>query len=144
MSNNFIARASIIVNAAPSKVWEAFVNPEMIKQYMFGTNVTSDWKEGSSITWKGIWQGKEYEDKGTILKLEHEKILKYNHFSPLSGNADMPENYHTVRVELTRQKDKTLITLEQDNNPTEQAKEHYESNWKMMLETLKKFLEREN
>jgi hypothetical protein len=28
-------------------------NPEIIKQYMFGTNVISDWKEGSPIVWKG-------------------------------------------------------------------------------------------
>ena len=51
---------------APAKnVWEALINPAMIKQYFFGTDVVSDWKVGNSIVWRGTWQGKEYEDKGT-------------------------------------------------------------------------------
>jgi hypothetical protein len=43
-------------------------------QYMFGTNVISDWQEGSPILWKGEWQGKKYEDLGVILKLEPERV----------------------------------------------------------------------
>jgi hypothetical protein len=31
------------------KVWETLVNPEAIRQYMFGTNVVSDRREGSPI-----------------------------------------------------------------------------------------------
>ena len=45
------------------------MNPEAIKQYMFGTNVVTDWREGSPITWKGEWQGKSYEDKGVMFPL---------------------------------------------------------------------------
>jgi uncharacterized protein YndB with AHSA1/START domain len=142
MSDQLIAHATIIVDVPAAKVWEALIKPEMIKQYMFGTNVVSDWKAGSEITWKGVWDGKEYEDKGKILKLETEKILSYSHFSPLSGQPDLPENYHTVTIELQKENSKTKISLAQDNNPTEQSREHSEKNWQMMLETLKKFLEK--
>jgi hypothetical protein len=41
---------------------------------MFGANVVSDWKEGGQIVWKGEWQGKVYEDKGVILKIEPERV----------------------------------------------------------------------
>lgn len=60
MANNkdLIAKASITINAPVAKVWEALVSPAMIKQYMFGTNVVTDWKEGSPIVWRGEWQGK--------------------------------------------------------------------------------------
>ena len=103
MNRGLVAKASITVNASINKVWDSLVNPESIKQYMFGTSVVSDWKEGSSIVWKGEWQGKKYEDRGMILKLEPERMLQYTHFSPLSGqqDQDMPENYHTVTIELS-------------------------------------------
>ena len=67
MERCLIAKASITVDAPLAKVWDAFVNPNIIRQYMFGTNAVSDWKEGSPIVWKGEWQGKRSEDKGIIL-----------------------------------------------------------------------------
>ena len=142
MKNNLMARASVTIDAAIDKVWDALVNPESIKQYMFGTNVSTDWRQGSPITWKGEWQGKAYEDKGTILQLKPERLLQYSHFSPLSGVPDKPENYHTVTIELSEKASQTLISLAQDNNATEEAREHSEKNWGMMLDGLKKFLER--
>lgn len=66
MDKNLIARAHVTINAARAKVWNALVNPEAIRQYMFGTNVTSDWRQRSPIIWKGEWQGKSYEDKGAV------------------------------------------------------------------------------
>ena len=141
MDKTFIAKATIKINAPLSKVWDAFVNPAIIKQYMFGTTVVSDWKEGSPILWKGEWQGKTYEDKGVILGLVPEKIIQYTHFSPMAGQPDIPENYHTVTVELHDAKTNIVISLSQNNNSTEQEKEHSEKNWEAMLASLKKLLE---
>ncbi len=136
-----IAKASTVINSPIAKVWNALTNPEIIKQYMFGTNVVSDWKEGSSIVWKGEWQGNSYEDKGVILKIERERVLRYTHFSPLSGAPDVPENYHTLTYELADEKDHTLVSLSQDNNATEQEREHSQQMWGTMLGSLKKLLE---
>jgi uncharacterized protein YndB with AHSA1/START domain len=141
MSKGLVASASVTINVPIAKVWDSLVNPEIIKQYMFGTNVVSDWREGSSIIWKGEWQGRKYEDKGVILKLQPQQLIEYTHFSPLSGIPDTPENYHTVTVELSRKESGTLISLTQDNNPTEEVRKHSEENWKMMLGALKKLLE---
>jgi uncharacterized protein YndB with AHSA1/START domain len=138
---NLIARSSITIEAPPAKVWQALVTPAAIKQYMFGTNVTSDWKEGSPITWKGEWQGKAYEDKGVIRQFKPNQALQYTHFSPLAGLPDKPENYHTVSIQLSIDGNGTRVSLTQDNNPTEEARSHSEQNWKMMLEGLKKFVE---
>jgi uncharacterized protein YndB with AHSA1/START domain len=142
MNKGLIAKASISINAPVGKVWDALTNPEAIKQYMFGTNVISDWKKGGPIVWKGEWQGKKYEDRGVILKLEPERLIQYSHFSPLSGKPDLPENYHTVTVELVSDGAETAVSLSQDNNETEQAREYSEMNWKMMLDGLKKLLEK--
>lgn len=142
MNKQLIAKASITINAPIAKVWDALVNPEMIKQYMFGTNVVSDWREGSPIVWKGEWQGKAYEDKGMILRLEQERMIQYSHFSPLAGLPDTPENYHTVTIGLSDKGAHTLLSLSQDNNSTEEDREHSEKNWGMMLANLKKLLEK--
>jgi len=136
-----IAKAAITIDAPAAKVWQALVDPDAIQQYMFGTNVTTDWREGSPIVWKGEWQGKSYEDKGVLLEVKPERTLKYSHFSPLSGLPDKPESYHTVTIELSGKGDQTEVSLSQDNNPTEEAREHSEKNWETMLAGLKKYLE---
>ncbi len=141
MDENLIARAFITINATRDQVWDALVNPQAIKQYMFGTNVVTDWREGSPIIWKGEWQGKPYEDKGLILQFKPGRTIQYTHFSPLSGLADKPENYHTVTIELSGEGNQTRVSLAQDNNPTEQERDHSAENWKMMLDSLKKFVE---
>jgi uncharacterized protein (TIGR02246 family) len=142
MSKGLIAKASITINAPIDKVWDALINPDKIKHYMFGTNAVSDWKEGSPIIWKGEWEGKKYEDRGVIFKLEPGHRIQYSHFSPLTGLPDLPENYHIVTIELSGKGKQTLVFLLQDNNATEEAREHSEKNWKMMLGGLKTFLEK--
>jgi len=139
--NNFIAKAEVSIQGSLDLVWDALINPETIKKYMFGTTVVSDWREGGNIIWKGEWKGKQYEDKGVILQLKPKKLLKYTHFSPLTGLRDVPENYHTVRIELTKLGKFVHVTLSQDNNATEEAREHSEQNWNMMLKGLKELLE---
>ena len=137
-----IAHAVTTINAPPATIWNALTNPAVIKQYMFGTNVTSDWKEGSPIVWKGEWQGKSYEDKGVIRRMQPNRLLEYTHFSPLAGLPDKPENYHTVTIELADEPGGTQVSLSQDNNATNEAREHSEKNWNMMLASLKKLLEK--
>jgi uncharacterized protein YndB with AHSA1/START domain len=141
MGEDLIARASMTTSASRDEVWKALVDAEAIERYMFGTHVVTDWQEGSPILWKGTWNGRSYEDKGVILRFEPKRMLRYSHFSPLSGLPDKPESYHTVTVELSPAGAQTRVTLAQDNNPTEEARAHSEKNWAMMLAALKDYLE---
>ena len=75
MNKTFTSKSTIAINASASKVWDALTKPELIKQYLFGTEVTTDWQVGSPITYKGEWEGKAYEDKGKVLQIEKEKLL---------------------------------------------------------------------
>lgn len=140
--NNFIAKAETVIKATASEVWDALTNPAMIKQYLFGTEASSDWKVGSPITYKGVWEGKTYEDKGTIVRIEPEKVLETTYWSSMGGKEDVPENYNKVTYKLDREEDATKLTITQDNNPTEESAKHSEKNWHMVLDGLKKLLEK--
>ena len=141
MNKTLTAKATIRVNAPTSKVWDALTKPNLIKQYLFGTEVTTDWQVGSPITYKGIWEGKAYEDKGRVLQLEPGKLLVSTFWSSLSGLPDIPENYKTVRYELSTEGDGTRLTITQDNNGSQEEANHSEQNWKMVLDGMKKLLE---
>lgn len=137
----YIAKTSIMIAASPEKVWAALTDPVMIKQYLFGTTVSSDWKEGSPITYKGEWQGIPYEDKGLILRVEPEKLLESTYWSSMSGLADVPENYKKVTYMIDQGEGGLMLSITQDNNPTEEAQQHSEQNWNVVLIAIKKLLE---
>jgi uncharacterized protein YndB with AHSA1/START domain len=141
MNRGLIAKATIIINTPASRVWDALTNPELIKQYLFGTQVTTDWKVGSPITYKGTWEGKVYEDKGKVLQVEPGKLLVSTFWSSLSGLPDVPESYKTVRYDLSTEGSGTRLTITQDNNDSQEEASHSEQNWKMVLDGMKKLLE---
>lgn len=142
MQKGLTARKSITIHAPVAKVWEALTRPEMIKQYMFGTEAISDWKVGSSITYKGMWEGKSYEDKGKILQLIPERFFQSTYWSSMGGFEDKPENYATVTYELEAKDNSALLTVSQDNISSEKDRKQSERNWGMVLETIKKLLEK--
>jgi uncharacterized protein YndB with AHSA1/START domain len=141
MNETYLAKVSISIDAPREKVWEALTKPELIKQYLFGTQVTTDWQVGSPITYKGVWEGKAYEDKGVVLQVEPGELLVSTFWSSLSGVPDLPENYQTVRYELASENGGTRLSLTQDNNDSEEGAKHSEQNWEMVLEGLKRLVE---
>jgi uncharacterized protein YndB with AHSA1/START domain len=136
-----VATAQAEIDAPGERVWDALTDPEQIEQYMFGSRVSTDWKPGSPILWKGEYAGKAYEDKGKIVEVERPRRLALTHFSPLSGLEDRPENYHTLVYELQERNGKTRLSLSQDNNATQEAADHSRANWETMLTSLKKVVE---
>ena len=138
---NLSLKKSITINAKASKVWDALTNPELIKKYLFGTQTISDWTIGSQIKFVGEWEGKKYEDKGTILKFDKEKILRYSYWSSFSGKPDTPENYLIVTFELEKKGKSVVLTLTNENFADEKSLEHSKKNWGMVLKGLKKTVE---
>ena len=141
MSEPYTATASTTIDASTETVWDALTDPETIERWFFGSTVETDWEVGSSIVFRGEWEGQTYEDNGEIRRFEPEHVLEYTHWSPLSGKPDVPENYHTVTYELAEGDGGTEVTLTQDNNDTEEARDHSEENWELVLGNLKELLE---
>jgi uncharacterized protein YndB with AHSA1/START domain len=144
MNDDFTAVVSTTINAPAEVVWDAFLNPDAVRLFMFGATVRSDWHEGHPITWSGTWEGKRYEDKGTLLRVKPLRVLKFTHFSALSGKPDRPENHHVVTIELTPRGHQTDVTITQERNESLEAKQRSEQNWRAILASLKGLLDSES
>jgi len=141
MKGTYTAEAKVTIDAPAEKVWEALTNPEKIAKYLYGTQVTSDWKEGGSISYKGEYNGKPYEDKGTIKTFEPNKVFASTYWSSMGGKEDKPENYNLVTYTLEEGGDTTLVTLTQDNIDTDEEKQQMITNWNGVLVGLKEVAE---
>ena len=134
------------VKAPPSAVWKALTTPSTLKQFFFGSDISTDWQVGSPIRFKGNWKGKPYEDKGNIQTFDRDKRLAFTHWTPLSGMEDRPENYHVVSFDLRPANGGTEVVLTQTNQNdaepiTPENRQEYAKNWTMVLEGLKKAVE---
>jgi uncharacterized protein YndB with AHSA1/START domain len=137
-----VATANVDIEATSDRVWEALTDPAQIEKYMMGAQVETDWRVGGPIVWKGEFQGRRYEDKGEVLALEPGRRLEMTHFSPLSGAEDRPENYHHVVFELEDLPRGTHVALRQDGNASDEEAAHSASNWQLMLDGLKRVVEK--
>ncbi len=141
MPQNLTATKSVTIAASPRRVWQALTDPAQVRQYMWGSEVVSDWQQGSPLIYRGVWEGKPFEDKGTILEIDPPRLLRSSYFSPLSGKPDVPDNYAEVTYVLVEEAGGTKLTVTQGNVEDEAAKARSEANWGAALETMKKIIE---
>jgi len=148
MSAPLIVKNSISINAPASKVWDALVNPEQTKKYMFGCETVSDWKIGSPLLWRANYEGKEMVFvKGTILDIQPEKYLAYTTIDPNSGIEDIPGNYLRVTYELSANGNETILTATQgDYSKVGEGEKRYRETidgggWEPILVEIKKLVE---
>ena len=141
---------TITINATAAKVWDALVNPEQTKKYMFGCETISDWKKGSPLLWEGEWEGKKMVFvKGNIIDIQPDKRLVYTVIDPNNTSIpDLPENYLTVSYDLTSENGQTVLTVIQGdyNTVADGEKRYLESynngeGWNPILVEIKKILE---
>lgn len=142
MTGNHVATSATTIDAPAGRVWDVITDPAAVKEFMFGAELVTDWAVGGPILWRGEWEGKAYEDKGTILEVEPGRKLVHTHFSTLGGGEDKPENYHTLAWTLEDQDGATKLTVSQDNNASEDAAEHSRGMWDMLVADVKKIAER--
>ena len=141
MPGNHVATSTATIDASPDRVWGVITDPAAVKEFMFGTELETDWNEGSPITWQGEWEGKAFQDKGEIQHVEPGRKLVHTHFSPLSGQEDKPENYHTLEWTLEDLGGSTRLTLAQDNDPTEEGGAHSKATGDKVVADVKRIAE---
>ncbi len=139
--NTYTSKASTIINAPVEQIWDALTKPEQVKEYFFGTDLDTTWEVGSPIFFRGEWEGKKYEDKGTVLEFNAPTSLSYDYWSALSGDEDKPELYQVLRYDLIQKEEGVEVTISQSNVETQEKADHSNGNWKMVLDGLKKYIE---
>ena len=152
MNKPLIIKNTIAIKATASKVWDALTNPEQTKKYMFGCETVSDWKIGSSLLWRGNYEGKEMIFvKGNIVSIDPRKKLVYTTIDPNNpAIADVPENYLTVTYDLAAENEQTILTVIQgDYSTVAEGERRYNETynngegWSPILIEIKKLVETE-
>lgn len=143
MRNDLIVSQSIDINASPARVWDVLTTPDLIKEYLFGTETVTDWKIGSEIIFQGEYGEQTYRDKGVILENVPNKLLSYSYWSGFSGLEDKPENYSTVTYTLRAENDnQTEFTWTQQGYATEEGYNHSVNGMSDFLKQIKEIAER--
>jgi uncharacterized protein YndB with AHSA1/START domain len=141
MKKNLKVEDQIEIDASAEKIWDALINPEKIKQYLYGTEAISEWKAGSPIIFQGTWEGKPYQDKGFIMDFVPNKLFRYEYWSGFSGKEGKKENYSEVTFEISSQHNSFVLKLKQQGFANEQAHAHSLQGWKAVLEKIKEVVE---
>lgn len=110
--------SSIVINAPAAQVWDALTNPELVKQWQYGSQLLTDWQVSNPIRFRSEWQGQVFEQWGTVLEVEPERLARYSLFAPRPDLEDMPKNYFMMSYVLTLEPNGTVLTvIQEDNRP---------------------------
>ena len=135
---------TILIEAFPDVVWKFLTKPEFMKHWMgekeMGIEVSTNWKIGNPISISGFHHIK-FENRGTVLDFEPQKKLSYTHLSSLSLLSDVKAHYSIITFLLKKINDKTELTLQLENFPTEAIYKHLNFYWRGTLMQLKSFIE---
>jgi uncharacterized protein YndB with AHSA1/START domain len=145
VTEEFVVRESIEINAPATRVWTVLTDPEYTKQYMFNCEAISDWQPGSSLIWRGATNGVVYVT-GHIEKIEPAKLLQYTTFDPNSPDLeDIPSNYTSVTEELSESDGRTRLNVTQGDfagiAEGEKRFEDAHSGWAGVLQKIKEIAE---
>lgn len=146
MNQDLVVSQSVTVNAPVEKAWKTLTDPELIAEYLFGTETITDWKAGSEIIFQGVYgDNKEfsYRDKGIVLENVLHQTISYSYWSGFTGLEDKPENYATVTYTLKQiDDDRTQFTWTQKGFATEAGYQHSLNGMPAFLEQIKTIMER--
>lgn len=134
---------NITINASPSKVWEVLTTPELIKEFLYGTETITDWKVGSEIIFQGEYNGHSYRDHGKIVENIPNEKLTYSYWSGFSGLEDSPENYMTITYSFSLlDNGNTDFTWSQKGFASEEGLNHSKEGMDALLNQIKIIAER--
>jgi len=139
----------ILINASADKVWDALVNSEKTRIYMYGCDALTDWKVGSTLLWEGSYNDQRMVFvSGFVLAIEPLKLLKYNVIDPNAKYPHTPENHLNCTYTLEEKGDKILLKVVQDGfDIAEDGEKRYQDvyndgkGWGPILEQIKTICE---
>jgi len=140
-----IIHETVHFKANKTEVWDLLTNPAKTQQYMFGSEVVSNWKVGDLIEWKGKTDTGEIITfvKGEVVAYAAENSITQTMFDPHMGLDDIPENYAKLTYSLIENETGTTLQITQDFTGVDQAKKRFEESkkgWPMVIQAMKEML----
>lgn len=141
MNRQIKLETAIDINATSDKIWEALTNKEIVAQYFWGTEVISTWKKGESIVYAGKYEGVDYEDKGIILEIETNKILKHTYWTSFSDIPYDPNTSAIIAYLIDSESSTSKLTVTQEGFNNEEERDKSLNSWKDILLNIKNIVE---
>lgn len=141
----FVVKDKISIKAEPAKVWAALTDPEITEKYFYSCRVYSDWKPGSPIRFKRKFLWKEIELRGTILRIEPQKLLRYTLVNSRSRGEEA-QSQSLITDELSYANGETTITVSDNVGSGPDAEKRYKRSvkgWRKVLKGLKHVCEKQ-
>lgn len=136
---------TVVIQASTAVVWQYLTVPDLMKQWMLDTEmamaIMTSWQVGSPVLMQGTLHGIAFENSGTILHYEPEKLLAYTHLSSLSQLPGRAEDFCRLAFSLTPGTKETTLTLIITNFPTVTIFKHLQLYWQVALLGMKKQIE---
>ena len=107
--------STVKILASAKKVWLALTSPDLVKQWQYGSDLVTTWEVGTSIVFRNQWDGRVFEQKGTVLEFSPASRLKYSLFFPRPDVQDMPEHYFFMTYELAENDGTTSLLVRQED-----------------------------
>ncbi|QLC66965.1 SRPBCC domain-containing protein [Flavobacterium sp. LPB0248] len=133
--------STIVLNAPVEKVWNALTQPELVKQWQYGSDLITDWKIGNEIRFRNEWEGQVFEQWGTVLEIVPNQKIRYSLFFPRPGLEDKPENYFIMSYVLSEENQKTKLEIIQEDNRPGAVQEKPQGEENPILQALKVVIE---
>jgi len=133
--------STIVLNAPIKKVWNALTQPELVKQWQYGSDLITDWEVGNEIRFRNEWEGQVFEQWGTVLEVVPDQKIKYSLFFPRPELEDKPENYFIMIYVLTKENQKTKLEIIQEDNRPGAVQEEPQGEENPILQGLKAIIE---
>jgi uncharacterized protein YndB with AHSA1/START domain len=110
-----VSSSSVRIEAPPEIVWSVVTEPSYVKQWQYGSDLSTDWTVGSPIRFTSEWEGQTFEQWGVVLEVEAPARLRYSLFAPRPDLEDRPENYFTMTYTLAEDASATNLTITQED-----------------------------
>ncbi len=140
-NNMAINISTIIITASTEKVWDTITKPELVKLWQYGSDLLTTWEIGSDIKFRTEWQDKVFEQRGKVLEVRPNELVKYSLFAPGPDLEDKSENYFIMSYVLTDENGQTKLEIIQEDNRPNAVQEEPQGEKNPVLMSLKQLAE---
>jgi uncharacterized protein YndB with AHSA1/START domain len=133
--------STIKINAPMQKVWDTITKPDLVKLWQYGSDLLTTWETGKDIRFRTEWEGKTFEQWGTVLEVRPNELIKYSLFAPGPELEDKPENYFTMSYVLTHEDGQTKLEIIQEDDRPGAVQEDRQGEGDPVLQSLKNVAE---